>query len=341
MVINIFTEENCKQAVYEYSKQNYLQEFTNVAELFPYTNEGLSADLKFKNMLDWFIFEWINPVTGKTIVREFVEKHQIQEPLREKMLQMETPFYSEFRVLSLNKDSNNLIVLDRKSGKNYEVTGANLVDTFNAGQVIKGRMHAWGNEWRFTGILSSTPSEEEIEMEMFARHGIISPNILVQHFEDNKIEEIEDVIVKGQINVHGILNKYPAHWIDGICDNLKINTKGILKKEKIKLITHTINQDAQIILTTLSNEEKNCLKLIANAGGMIKYGKLNKFSSDMPYWWHEQGVNSTIGKLRAKGLLYVGKSLVGSKFYKMALIPLEVVSVIQGKQKFSNEVNIF
>ena len=58
---------------------------------------------------------------------------------------------------------------------------------------------------------------------------------------------------------------------------------------------------------------------------MIKYGKLGDFSDEMPYWWHEHEVNSTIGKLRAKGMLYVGRTMVKGRFYKMALMPKELV----------------
>ena len=65
---------------------------------------------------------------------------------------------------------------------------------------------------------------------------------------------------------------------------------------------------------------------------MIKYGKLREFSDEMPYWWTEHGVDSTIGKLRAKGLLYVGRTMAKGRFYKMALMPKELVPKIQNRQ---------
>lgn len=325
------TEENCKQLVYDYGEENYRQEFTEAAGLFPYDNSGLPADLELKNVVEWFLFEWVNPATGKTIVREFVEKSGVPGPLAGNMLKMEKPLYSKFRVLSVNRGNGGVELLDTKTGKKYSIVKSRAIDTYKAGQVLRGRIHEWEDAWRFMGITTVRPSEEEIEEEMFARSGFVSPGMLMRHFEGKKMAGIDGVIIGAKTTIYGLLDKYPAHWIDGICDTLGVEREGVLKRDKIRLILEKINSDTQAILAGLSEEEKKCLKVIADAGGMVKYGKLLEFSDEMPYWWTEHGVNSTIGKLRAKGLLYVGKTMMGGRFCKMALIPRELVPKILGQ----------
>ena len=147
----------------------------------------------------------------------------------------------------------------------------------------------------------------------------------------NKMGEIESVIIGAKTTISTILNKYPAHWIDGICDNLKVQRSSLHKKEKIAKILDKILQNAESILAGISEEEKKCLRVVAGAGGMLKYSKLKEFGDEMPYWWPEHGVNSTIEKLRSKGLLFVGKTMISGRFYKMALIARELVPKIQGK----------
>ncbi len=327
MNIGTITEANCKQFVYDYGEVNYTAEFAQASKSFPYDNGSLPADLKLKNVLEWYFYEWVNPKSGKTIVREFVEKFSVPEPLRRKMLQMERPFSSEFRVISVNENQNSMVVEDKKTRKKHDIVRVQALDDYRVGRQLKGRIHGWGNAWRFAGITGIRLSEEEAEKEMFAKHGIVSPHMLMRHFEDGKMAEIDCVIIGAKTTVYGILDKYPAHWIDGICGNLGIEREGVLKREKIRLILERINQDS--ILTGLPDEEKKCLETVANAGGMVKYSKLREFSDEMPYFWTEHGVNSTIGKLRAKGLVYVGRTMVRGRFCKMALMPRELVPKIR------------
>ena len=68
---------------------------------FPYTSAGLSDELAFRDFIDWFILERIQPSTGKTIVREFAEKSTLSPEVRERIIQMENVKFGAGRLRHL------------------------------------------------------------------------------------------------------------------------------------------------------------------------------------------------------------------------------------------------
>ena len=68
------TEDNCKQKLFDYTMQHYSHELIDASLECPYNTEDLSHDFAVKEVLEWFMSEVVQPTTGKTIVREFVEK---------------------------------------------------------------------------------------------------------------------------------------------------------------------------------------------------------------------------------------------------------------------------
>ncbi len=323
MDITTINDSNCKQFVFDYGEKNYMAELIDAMKLFPYDNSGLSVELAFKNSVEWFLYEWVNPKTGKTIVMEFVEKFNVQEPLKSKMLQMEKPWHSKFRVLE--KNLGGMTVEDTKTGKKHEIILVQFPENYRVGTEFEGRMHQWGEAYRLAGIVDVQRSEEEIDTELFTRYGLVSPKMVMEHFKDSKMKEIENIVFGSKTTVSSILNKYPAHWVDGICDSLKIQRNGLLKRDKIAKIQANLLENTETILKSLSDEELKCLKLVADSGGVVKYRMLSGFDDEIDYWWNEHDVKSTIGKLRAKGLLYVGKIMLNGMLFRAATMPEELI----------------
>lgn len=56
----------------------------------------------------------------------------------------------------------------------------------------------------------------------------------------------------------------------------------------------------------------------------MKYGHLKEYDDDMDFFWKEGKTLSTIGLLRQKGLLVVGKMVYGERQFKVAFIPNEL-----------------
>ena len=56
----------------------------------------------------------------------------------------------------------------------------------------------------------------------------------------------------------------------------------------------------------------------------MKYGQLKDYDDDMDFFWKEGKPVSTIGMLRQKGLMVVGKMVFSDRQFKVAFIPVEI-----------------
>jgi len=56
----------------------------------------------------------------------------------------------------------------------------------------------------------------------------------------------------------------------------------------------------------------------------VKYGQLKDCDDDMDFFWKEGKPVSTIGILRQKGLMVVGKMVFSDRQFKVAFIPVEI-----------------
>ncbi|HID19955.1 MAG TPA: hypothetical protein EYP28_03305 [Methanophagales archaeon] len=323
------TEDNCKQVLLVYAMQHYPQEMENTIPDCPYNLGGLNSELAFTEFAEWFISERIQPSTGKTVVREFVEKYEgiMESGLKEKLLQLEAMSYGEFEVIET--DDTYVLLLDITNGTRYIVK---LFDEnraiFKVGRIIRGRIHPWGEVYRFAGIIHTELSDEEVARRL----GLITQGMvdsLMGQYDKNMIKKAESIILSQKSTLSSVLNKYPAQWVDGICKALGIAVKGD-KREKVKLIVAKYqSREIQVILEGLPLRCKEALKLVLEKGGWVKYSQLkSRFDDEITRGWAEDPPKSTIGIIRLHALLIVGKMGISGRMYKIAVVPLELREVI-------------
>lgn len=120
------------------------------------------------------------------------------------------------------------------------------------------------------------------------------------------------------------MNKYPCQWVDGICKALKLSTKA-RKNEKAKMIAEKLNSDIESVLENLPKESLKALAFVLKKGGIVKYSQLSRrFDDEIGFWWNEHPQVSTVGMLRSRGLLFVGKKAFGDRMYKVAIVTEEL-----------------
>ena len=314
------TEENCKQLLYEYARENYAWEFPNAAGECPYHTDDLEDELAFKEVLEWFILERVQPRTGKTILREFVEKFVKDPELRSKMLQMEQVFRGTFRVAEVRGCDAVLVCLS--TGKEYKVR---LLEEnkphYKVGRIVTTRMHPWEGIYKPCGIGRLRPSEDEL----MAGLGMVSPEQVMEWFEKGEIKRRESIMVYNNSSTSSILNKYPFQWVDGISNALGIDTR-YRKAEKVKMIVELLHSpQLPKILERLPGKSREALAFVLKKGGVVRYPQLSrKFDDEIGLWWNEHPPKSTVGVLRLHGLLFVGKMPIGGRIFKVALVPAEL-----------------
>lgn len=278
---------------------------------FPYKMEGLDEETYFQNFMDWLIFEKKLPETGKTIVEEYVNDHpEIDEGTRQLLLGTMKFINSEFIVIS--KEGLNLVIKDRNNDKHYNIVFHTNIPGIGRNTLLKGRIHPFGNTYLIAGA--------------FAVHNspmILDPEIMINAYEQGMVNDAEKLILSGYSKLTAILNKYPSQWVDGICSELSISTKG-KKNIKAQAIAEKLKNDMPLILASLPTRPKEALKILLDNEGYANYGKLKDFDDEISFWWADKPPKSTIGILRVKGLLVVGKMPINGRMYRVALIPEDI-----------------
>lgn len=313
-------ENNFKQVLFEYTMEKYenkLDEFQDkFLDEFPYNYEGLSDELQFKNFIDWLMIEKKLPDTGKTIVEEFVGNHpDLDEKMKQNLLNMKNVISSEFIVLSKNKLE--LTLKDRKTENLYTTRLYSDVRGVGRNTLLIGRIHPFGTYYRFAGafLIHNSPM-------------ILDTDVLMNAFEDRSIKQAENIVLAPYAKLTAILNKYPFQWIDGICDELGIDTKE-KKNTKVKLIADKLQYSMQEVIANLPQKSKEALHLILKNGGFLQYGKLKGYDDEISFYWNEVPPTSSIGILRLKGILAVGKMPMTGRMCKVVLIPKDIMGPLQ------------
>lgn len=308
-------ENNFKDILVEYATTKYgdkLAEFHDkFYDEFPYKLEGLDKKSYVKNFMDWLIFEKKLPNTGKTIVEEYIDEYpDMDESEKQKLIGTMEFIVSEFIVLS--KKGLNLKVKDRKTGKIYNAIFQINIPAVGINSLLIGRIHHFGGIYLFAGAFG-----------VYNSPMILDPDIMMNAYEESMIRDAEKLILSDYSKLTAILNKYPSQWVDGICSELSLDTKG-RKNIKSQIIAEKLKKDMHLILTTLPEKSKEVLKIILNNRGYVNYGKLKEFDDEISFWWINNPPTSTIGILRVKGLLAVGKMPKNGRMYEVALIPEDI-----------------
>ena len=306
-------EENVNQAIYEYAGKKYgkqsQEQFQGYVDEFPEKEWDLPDEQWLNNFLAWLFFEKVLPQTGKTIAEEFVENTtELSPEMKEKVLKMKNIIRSKFIVIS--KKDLFFKVKDMNSGDVYNVKLGSASHVVPNG-VITGRIHPFGDHYRFAGVflISTSPF-------------ILDPDILMSAYENDGLKKIESIQLRQSSSLQSILNKYPAHWIGWMSKHYGLKER--LKKEKIQRIETKIVDDLPQIVLELPEKSKEALAFCIKQGGVVKYGQLKEYDDDMDFFWEEEKPLSTIGMLRQKGLMIVGKMVFGDRQFKVAFIPVEI-----------------
>ncbi len=323
MLIN---EENCMQALFEYCEPLYSEKAFSVRHECPYDFEDMDAELAFKQIFTWFMTERVNPETAKTPLEEFVElnRDRFVEGLAELMLGMKKVVRGDFVVVESRNEF--LIVTHKQSMERYRLyLQPQNRRHYAAGQKISGRICPWKDCYRFAGIFTMEPTQDDII------HSLGMPTLqeMTDYVEGNLLGKAESVILRSNMGLLNALNKLPSNWIDSMVREFGL-PKGGKKGEKTVRIASFIINGLETILKDAPPESRDVLKKIISGGGFMRYGKLAKFySDDTRYWWDRKLPSSPVGYLRAHGLLYVGRMYVKEKAFRVVFVPADLRDALE------------
>ncbi len=306
-------EDNVNQAIYDYAwerhgeiLERYMDEWEDE---FPEKEEDHPPGLAYKDLFSWIMFEKELPGTGRTLAELFAEDTPgLSEEMKDNLYRMREVIRSEFEVIE--KDGSFLNLEDTASEKIYNVKMHEELP-ISPKTVVRGRIHPFDDHYRFVGIFFVTNPIPTFEIDT-----------LMRTYEDSKLEELEDITLRDSTALRTVLNKYPARWIDHMCKHFGIEAR--LKKEKVEMIVEKLVNDMPRIISTIPEKSKEVLALCIDNGGVVKYGTLRDYDDDFTLFWKKERPVSTIGLLRMRALLLVGKMSIGERRYRVAYVPNEI-----------------
>ena len=125
------------------------------------------------------------------------------------------------------------------------------------------------------------------------------------------------------------LDKLPAHWTQAIAHQLGY-LDPMNKEECVRHIAHALANPVFVMKTLLglSRSSLYILKYVLSKGGWSTFQVLsrqaNTDQSEDSWWWMDEPPTSPLGQLRARGLLFVGRTLIKKRVYKVAVVPREL-----------------
>lgn len=307
-------EDDLPQAIFDYALTKYNRQLGQMCkkyiEEFPEKDCDLPNGAWYKNFLYWLFFEKVLPETGKTIAEEFAEQSTDLTPEMKRNAQiMRNIIRSDFLVVS----EKGIMVQfkDIHNKKIYDVKRYKGGPRYSPNTIVTGRIFPFGDHYRTTGFffIQTTPF-------------ILNPDILMNAYENDQVGRIENIQLRSGSSFQSVMNKYPCHWVDWMCNFYQITHR--LKKEKVREIERTLTVNLSNILKGLPKKCQDVLRLCMQNGGFVKYRMLKHYDDDFEFFWEEQPLSSTIGILRQRGLLFIGKMWFGERNYKVAFVPIEL-----------------
>lgn len=160
---------------------------------------------------------------------------------------------------------------------------------------------------------------------------LITPDIMMDYLTSGWRKEQESKPININTKLSAALNKCPAHWVNGICINLGLDPKSLRKRRaKVQAVVGHLTdpQKLRAVLESLPPESREALDYVLAKGGWVKIGPLTRrfgAQDDVGWFWSEtEPPTSTLGRLRVRGLLFVGKAGIGGRNYTVAVIPKEL-----------------
>ncbi len=151
---------------------------------------------------------------------------------------------------------------------------------------------------------------------------------VMNHMENVYRKRAEEKAVSPQLRLAKALSDCPAHWVDAICRSWGLPVKGT-KRDKAAGLAATFGNVEELKkgLASLPPESLQALTLLLEEGGWAKTGVLTRrFGNDDAdsFFWETQPPRSPLGRLRVRGLCFLGRANFEGRNYKVAVVPVEL-----------------
>ena len=316
-------EENFLDYLSEWAIADWDREIQEHIGEYPSRISIEDEELHGKQIVTWFMLEWVNPRTGTTILAEFIEKFVKDPALAAKVGQLNGAFYSTF--LFTRQISNDLFVItDQVTKKTYRLRFAAGLPGSWEDLILNTYIHPWDDDGTYVTAGVSTLSHPN-------PYGFITPDMhdaLFRRFLREKQDAAEALPIPRKMFTY--LKNQPIELVNSVSDFL--NVPEGKKRERINAISAAMSSRGASVLESSSKMERSCLLYVYGFKDHVtKHKELERLFSDDDYNpFSSQRSRSVIGRLRERGLLMVGRKIILNRKYKVAAVPAEILPALDG-----------
>ena len=153
------------------------------------------------------------------------------------------------------------------------------------------------------------------------------------HFQGKMYEQVGEGKISPTSKLFVCLNKLPSEWVNATVMFWNRPAMKLKRDRAGDISSFLLNEDNRDeIFSQLKQDELGLLKTFVDNDGVIKYKELTrKFGNEEneSYWWTERPPRSLIGRLRYKGMLFIGVTTIKSRNYKIGLVPKDLLSILE------------
>jgi len=172
--------------------------------------------------------------------------------------------------------------------------------------------------------------QDDFDTRMKDEETFLIPDMdhIMAEFNRMRRKEQDEKDITVNTTLQAALNKCPAMWVEAMGVKLK---RPCFRKNRDRITDlcqymSDLN-NLQEVVGSLSDSEREALIFVLGNGGWVKHGQLARAFGEEKgdgWWWLDKPPTSTIGRLRLSALLFVGRAPVGTRRYKVAVVPKEL-----------------
>ncbi len=169
------------------------------------------------------------------------------------------------------------------------------------------------------------------------------PGDFVHYLAEQWRADEENKNINVQVALDSALGQCPNAWIDAACRANRVVLRGRVRHDRRAKIAALISNltDHEVLaraVIELPAHARAALRRVLEQGGWARLSELTRLFGGMKgdgWFWDEQPPRSSLGELRRRGLLYVGRTSLkksggpGKRFFKVAVVPKDLRELLQ------------
>ncbi len=179
------------------------------------------------------------------------------------------------------------------------------------------------------------PEEEGLDPD-FARSGparVGTPAPLAEVNAARRSEWESRALPSGG-GLRACLRSLPVDWLDGVCASLGVSAEGG-RRNRERAAAKLLQQPETLrgVVADLPSASLDVLRLVLDRGGRCSARAVTRaHGSDRhdAWFWREQPPESPLGRLRRRGLVFVGREDLGDGEERVVLVPVELRAALLG-----------